>query len=200
MTKLAKPFAAGLTFGEFVAGARVHRAAFLEHYDRLAGIVPQPAGKGHVDFPRALLIAEDWCPDCVFNIPILARLSEAADPARVRIVRRPEHEELAERFPGRGGVSRIPTVVFLDECDDVVDYWAERCPLSQRWFDEFTRAHPLPRLEFQDGIPAPPLMEWMQLRISRELAWFYGGAWRDVLAEIAAIVGAARAKAAGECA
>jgi hypothetical protein len=138
---------------------------------------------------RALVIAEDWCPDCVFNIPVLARIAEASGPACMRIVRRPKYERLADAFPGRGDVSRIPTFIFFDEADSVVGHWSERSARSQQWFDAFTRKDPMPAFEIRDGVPAPGLMAWMERRIALEREQFVLGAWRDVLAEIRAILG-----------
>jgi hypothetical protein len=46
----------------------------------------------------------------------------------------------------------------------------------------------MPQLDIRNGIPAPPLLGWMRLRISSERERFYGGVWRDVLSEIQVIV------------
>ena len=47
----------------------------------------------------------------------------------------------------------------------------------------------MPELDIRNGIPAPPLLSWMKLRLASERDRFYGGAWRDVLAEIHVILG-----------
>lgn len=187
MNEAVDAFREGLTFEEYRAGLRVHREAFGDQYDRLAAIVNevQPS----LANLRALAISEDWCPDCVFNLPLLARLVEATPGAELRIVRRPAVRALADKYPGRGGASRIPTFIFIDEADKVIGHWSERCASSQRWFESFTKEHPLPALEFMDGIPAPPLMDWMQLRIALEGPRFQQGVWRDVMKEIAAVAG-----------
>ncbi|MGH8201299.1 MAG: thioredoxin family protein [Steroidobacteraceae bacterium] len=136
---------------------------------------------------RTLAIVEDWCVDCVLNVPILARLAEASGPAPVRFARRDECKELAQRFRGRGDVNRVPTFVFLDERGGLIAHWSERCASSQRWMDTFTKSHPMPELDLTAGIPAPRLLDWMQLRISLERERFYAGVWREVLAEIRAV-------------
>jgi hypothetical protein len=46
----------------------------------------------------------------------------------------------------------------------------------------------MPRLDIENGIPAPPLLSWMKFRIATERDRFYGGAWRDVLSEIQVIL------------
>lgn len=51
---------------------------------------------------------EDWCPDSVQAIPVLARL-----PTRVRFFFRDENPDLAEAY-AKEGKRIVPTVVFLD--------------------------------------------------------------------------------------
>ena len=103
MGDTAQTFEAGMTFDEYMADLRVHRDEFREHYERLAGIVGELRKDPPLNNARVLAIAEDWCPDCVFNVPILARFVEASSHAALRIVRRPECKSLADRYRGRGG-------------------------------------------------------------------------------------------------
>jgi hypothetical protein len=189
MSDAAQTFAAGMTLDHYMADLRVHRDDFIEHYERLAGIVDELRNDPPLPDIRVLAIAEDWCPDCVFNVPILARFVEASGQASsLRIVRRSEYKSLADRYRGRGGASRVPTFIFLDNAGAVIGHWSERCASSQRWFEAFTKDHPMPELDIRNGIPAPPLLSWMKLRISLERDRFYGGVWRGVLAEIQVIV------------
>ena len=195
MSDAAKTFEAGMTFDDYMADLRVHRDEFIEHYERLAGIMGELRSDPPLPNVRVLAISEDWCPDCVFNVPILARFAEASSQASLRIVRRPEYKSLADRYRGRAGSSRVPTFVFLGDADGVIGHWSERCASSQRWFEAFTKDHPMPQLEIRNGIPAPPLLSWMKLRICSERNRFYGGVWRDVLAEIHVILGKTDSKA-----
>ena len=185
---VAQTFEAGLTFHDYMADFRVHRDEFVEHYERLAGIVSELRNDPPLPNVRVLAISEDWCPDCVFNVPILARFVEASSQASLRIARRPECKSLANHYPGRGGSSRVPTFIFLGNADGVIGHWSERCASSQRWFEAFTKDFPMPQLDIRNGIPAPPLLSWMKLRIASERERFYGGGWRDVLSEIQVIV------------
>jgi hypothetical protein len=190
MNEAVSAFRDGMSFDAYRQSLRVHREAFNNHYDRLAAVANELRGQAPLADIRVLAISDDWCPDCVFNLPILARMVEASPGAELRIVRRPPYRALAEQYPGRGGTSRIPTFIFLNAADKVIGHWSERCAASQHWFEAFTKEHPLPELHFVDGIPVAPLMDWMRLRIASERTRFYDGVWRDVAAEIAAIVGA----------
>lgn len=184
----AGTFATGLTFGEYAADLRVHREEFAEHYQRMAEVVDELRHESPLANVRTLAIVEDWCVDSVLNVPIVARFAEASGPAPLRFVRRPECKRLADTFRGRGSVSRVPTFVFLDNNGSPIGHWSERCGSSQRWMDTFTKNHPMPELDIREGVPAPRLLEWMRLRISLERTRFYEGVWREVLAEIRAIV------------
>lgn len=184
----AQTFEAGMTFQEYMADFRVHRDEFIDHYKRLANIVSELQNNPPLSNVRVLAVSEDWCPDCVFNVPILARFVEASQLSFLRIVRRPECAALADRYPGRGGSSRVPTFIFLDQSEGVIGHWSERCASSHTWFKSFTKDHPMPQLDIRNGIPAPPLLSWMKLRIASERHRFYGGVWRDVLSEIQVIL------------
>jgi thioredoxin family protein len=185
-------FEAGMTFQEYIADFRVHRDELVDHHERLAGIVSELQNNPPLSNVRVLAISEDWCPDCVFNVPIVARFVEASRGSSLRIVRRPEYVALADTYPGRGGISRVPTFIFLDQSDDVIGHWSERCASSHRWFKTFTKDHPMPQLSIKNGIPAPPLVSWMKLRIASERDRFYRGVWRDVLSEIQVILSKSR--------
>jgi hypothetical protein len=180
----AQAFEAGMTIQEYMADFRVHRDEFIDHHKQLANIISELQDTQPLFNVRVLAISEDWCPDCVFNVPILARLAEASSGSSLRIVRRPEYVALADNYPGRGSRSRVPTFIFLDQSGCVIGHWSERCESSHRWFKTFTKDHPMPQLDIRDGIPAPPLLSWMKLRIASERDRFYGGVWRDVLTEI----------------
>jgi Thioredoxin len=90
-----------------MADFRLHRDEFIEHYERLARIVSELRNDPPLPNVRVLAISEDWCQDCVFNLPILARFVKASSQASLRIVRRPECKALADRYPGWGGGSTV---------------------------------------------------------------------------------------------
>ena len=152
----------GLTFEEYAANLRVHREEFAEHYERLTEIVSALRDEPPFANVRTLAIVEDWYLDCVFNVPIVARFVEASKQASLRVVRRAECQPLADNFPGRGGVSRIPTFVFLDSTDNVIGHWSERCASSQRWFDH---------LSMRPASPGAQIAERPIHLPMREFAW-----------------------------
>jgi hypothetical protein len=70
MSDATQTFDAGMTLDDYMADLRVHRDDFTEHYERLAGIVDELRNDPPLPNVRVLAISEDWCPDCVFNVPI----------------------------------------------------------------------------------------------------------------------------------
>ena len=182
-------WSAGLSVQEYRKRLKVHAAVFNDHYERLAFVGAQGSDAG---FPpvRILILTEEWCPDSVLNVPLIARLAEASG-AELRIASRNQYRHVAERFPGRGGVSRLPTVIFMRGPDEVVGHWSERSERDHRWMMEFTKQDPLPELQFDDGQPVPPLAEWMQRRFAAQRPEYEAGGWQDVRDELRAVAAAA---------
>ncbi|KGQ21087.1 thioredoxin family protein [Thermus filiformis] len=94
-------FAQGLTYAELLPRLR-NRRRVEAFYRLLSPLPPLPAA-------RALVLVEDWCPDSVQAIPVLARL-----PLEARFFFRDENPDLAEAYQ-KEGKRIVPTVVFLDE-------------------------------------------------------------------------------------
>jgi glutaredoxin len=124
-------FAQGLTFGEFLANAKVNRDKFEHNYQnpvlteedlaffRRAAAVPNG--------PRKLLaITEDWCGDVYRELPTAVRITEAAG-MELRIFLRDENPDIMDEFVSNGGKSRaIPVFVFYTEDTQYITHFTER--------------------------------------------------------------------------
>lgn len=165
---------------------RVHRDAFHTHYERLGFLSGKLAAAPPLPAIEILVLTEDWCIDSVLNLPVLERLVEASPGASLRIADRSRHRALADRFPGRSGVSRVPTFIFLRGPDGIAGHWSERCRSARTWVEDFAAADPMPPLDFVDGAPSPSLAAWMARRFEAERQRFYDGVWREVAEEISA--------------
>lgn len=71
---------------------------------------------------RVLVLAEPWCGHCMLNIPILLRISEAAD-FPVRFLLRDENLELMDQHLTNGKSRSIPIFLFLNENGDEIGKW-----------------------------------------------------------------------------
>lgn len=186
-----KCYANALTFEEYRARLRIHVSAFNDHYERLAFVLDEEKGKTPVGNNRILILTEEYCIDSVLNIPLIARLVEVSPDAALRIARRDEHLKLAARFPGRGGTSRLPTVIFLGRSRQVLGYWSERAECAHRWVETFVAQDPMPELILEDGQPAPRLAAWMDRRFSSQRVIFEARGWRSVRDELRALANSA---------
>jgi thiol-disulfide isomerase/thioredoxin len=101
----------GLGYEELLSRMQRNRARVEAFYRNLPPLGPLPRAK------RALALVEDWCPDCVQAIPVLARL-----PLEVRFFFRDENPDLAEAY-AKEGKRIVPTVVFLDEAYGELARW-----------------------------------------------------------------------------
>lgn len=193
MAEIAQVFEQGLDFGAYHGRMRVHADAFEEIYESLGSIREEVAGSAPLGRGQILVLTEDYCIDSVLNLPLARRLAEASPEVELRIASRDSHRELASRFPGRGGVSRLPTVIFLDGSGEALGHWSERSRHDHAWMAEFLARDPMPDFVLEDGIPEPTVAAWMTRRLAAQRPFFEKVSWRYACAELAAI--AARAAA-----
>jgi hypothetical protein len=189
---LQAAFTRGQTFQEFARSRLCHLQETLDQYAQFA-LTPvlryelkQSAAK--IGPLRALVITEDWCPDCVLNLPVLAHVAEAMGNLDLRVVRRPDVHDLANRFPGPDGKSHIPTVVFFRNGGEQIGTWIERPASAHRWLKQFLGKYPIPPLEFVNNLPSPELHAWMKLRTAdergpylQEFCWDAIREWKTIL-------------------
>ena len=181
----------GLTFEAYRARMRVHVHAFNDIYERLAFVREHETGKTPLGSCRILILTEDYCIDSLLNVPLIARLAEVSPGAELRIASRDAHATLARCFPGRGGTSRLPTVIFLRRSMQVFGYWSERSQSDHAWMATFQARDPIPALTLDHGRPTGALVDWMERRLASQRPFFETQSWRDVRNELHAIASAA---------
>jgi hypothetical protein len=180
-------YASAFPYDKYRAQLSVHQGAFNEHYDRLAFVLDEENGKAPMRNSRILILTEEYCIDSVLNVPLIARLVEASPGAHLKIARRDLHLQLAARFPGRGGKSRLPTVIFLSQPGEPTRYWSERAASAHKWMVSFVALDPMPEIIIEQGQPTPEVAAWMARRFSSQRSIFEAGGWRDVRNELFAL-------------
>lgn len=86
------------------------------------------------------ILCTDWCPDVIWNVPVLFRVMEASRiPAEVLIM--DEYLDVMDHFLTHGGRAQ-PIAVFLDADGRVVGRWGARPGYIQVVMDEFKQNHP----------------------------------------------------------
>jgi hypothetical protein len=130
-------FDKGLTYADFLAGAKVNRDKFEHNYNhpmlgeedllffRRIGSLPNG--------PRKLLaIAEDWCGDVYRELPTAVRIAEAGE-LELRIFLRDENPDIMDEFVSSNGKSRaIPVFVFYTADTNYITHFTERSASAHR--------------------------------------------------------------------
>ncbi|GIP00505.1 hypothetical protein J14TS5_55900 [Paenibacillus lautus] len=90
---------------------------------------------------HCLLLCTDWCPDVIWNVPVLFRILEYSRiPSEVLIME--DHMETMDLFLTDGGRAQ-PIAVFLHaSTGEVFGTWGARPAYIQNVMDEFKRNHP----------------------------------------------------------
>lgn len=129
----------------------------------------------------------------MLNLPLIAVLGAASFGSSIRVASRDAHPEIAARFPGRSGASRLPTVIFLDAGWNILGHWSERSAKDHEWMANFTSRDPLLTIELDKGHPAGAFAPWLDRRLSSQLPVFLDENWKAVRDELVAVAAAQQA-------
>jgi len=132
-------FRRGMNWSEFLDISRNNVARMRQFYDEFK------FSTDVISFYRArtplnvLAIGEDWCPDVVHNLSLMARLADQIAGMDLRILKRDDNPELMERYL-TNGARRIPVFVFFDAALAELGDWRGRCKSADAWIlGEVTR-------------------------------------------------------------
>ena len=129
-------YSEGLTFDQYMDTIKVNKARFEEYYasvqvgsTQTAALQALVAADGGPS--RMMVIGEDWCGDVVRELPVLARVAEAAG-LELRIFPRDENHDIMNEFLKEGQYMSIPVAVFYDKDHDYICHWIERSQAANR--------------------------------------------------------------------
>ena len=88
-----------------------------------------------------LVMTEDWCPDSLMNLPILAAIASASSKMELRIFVRSQQPDLQAAFAERG-IANIPLFVFYAQDFREIGIWVERSRAAHSWVAEWNAANP----------------------------------------------------------
>jgi len=145
MTLAAERWEQAMTPDEYIASMEQYREEFAANIARTRVMPGDWAAFGQE--PLAILvITEDWCPDSVQFVPMVIALAQRIPTVEVRILRRSEHQDLADRYRRPDGSQAIPTFVVLDADLQELGYLIERPQRADEELREalatFAREHP----------------------------------------------------------
>lgn len=112
----AELFATAMTIDEYLSRMRERREQFIENIERTK-VTPEQRerfSRAPLQGFRVLVFTEDWCGDSAQFVPMLVKLAREVPGIEVRVARRDENRELAERYPRHDGYHAIPIFVFFD--------------------------------------------------------------------------------------
>ncbi len=126
----------GMTYDEYMDSIKVNKARFEEYYAsiklepgqaaKLRELAATEGGPNHM-----MVIGEDWCGDVVRELPVLARIAEAAG-FELRIFPRDENHDIINEFLKEGLYMSIPVAVFYDKEHGYICHWIERSETANR--------------------------------------------------------------------
>lgn len=122
----------GLTWEDYLSGCNKNVDRMRGVYDKVS--VPEDAvgffkEKGPFNI---LCIAEDWCPDCVQNVPLMVRLAESLPGTELKLFFRDRNEDLMNHYLSNGK-KVVPTVIFFDREYNELGKWAGPSRRAKAW-------------------------------------------------------------------
>ncbi|WP_309119470.1 thioredoxin family protein [Paenibacillus sp.] len=92
------------------------------------------------DLGHCLILCTDWCPDVIWNVPLLLRVLETCGiPGEILPME--EHLDVMDLFLTDGGRAQ-PVAAFLNTNGDVLGRWGARPAYIQAAMDRFKEEHP----------------------------------------------------------
>ena len=132
----------GFDLREFVAQMTVNREAMTRRFETVQLTPSERAAVAEIQRPlRVLVMTEDWCGDSLMNLPILARLTEAAPDMEARLFIRSRWPDLRAWFAERQ-ITAVPVFAFLDENFQYLGAWVERPKAAYARMAQWNEAHP----------------------------------------------------------
>lgn len=131
----------GLTLPELIDRMDVNQAAMQRRFQsvhltqkELERLVALRADR------KILVLTEEWCSDCLMNLPILARLAEAAPTVEMRLFIRKDWPALRTYFNNRD-IYSLPTVQIMDADFTPLGVWVERPQAAHQALADWKAAH-----------------------------------------------------------
>ncbi|GIO24932.1 thioredoxin family protein [Oceanobacillus sp. J11TS1] len=126
----------GMDPDEYIESMEVNKEGLLHIYDNFS----LPADESFFEEIknknlRAIVLTEDWCGDAMLNLPILLKISEAANMP-VRALLRDDNLELMDQYLTNGTARSIPIIIFIDIEGNEVAKWGPRAASIQAYIDE----------------------------------------------------------------
>ncbi len=183
----------GLTLAEFVERMTTHQDKMRRRLREVALTDADCAELARLNRPlHALVMTEDWCPDSLMNLPILARVVEAAPSMDMRIFVRSASPDLETHYQARD-IRCIPVFTFLDADFVEIGTWLERPQAAHERLHAWKAAHPDFDPAHQDPTLSPQerrakrraLMQGLPVEME---GWYAEGLQAETVKELKAVL------------
>ncbi|MFA5835822.1 MAG: thioredoxin family protein [Bellilinea sp.] len=132
----------GLTMNALMAGMTVNQTAMQRRYQLVHLTAEEKSRLAKLKIARRILVmTEEWCSDCLMNLPILARLAETAPATEIRFFIRKDWPELRAYFNERD-IYSLPTVQIMDGQFTPLGVWVERPQAAHQRLAQWKAEHP----------------------------------------------------------
>ena len=132
----------GLTMNALMAGMTVNQAAMQRRYQLVCLTAEEKSRLENLKIARRILVmTEEWCSDCLMNLPVLARLAESTPAAEIRFFIRKDWPELRTYFNERN-IYSLPTVQIMDDAFVPLGVWVERPQAAHQRLAQWKAEHP----------------------------------------------------------
>jgi len=132
----------GLSIAGLISRMTVNQALLQRRYSTLDLTETEKLRLGELTAPRKLLVmTEEWCSDCLMNLPILTRLAEASGKLEVRFFVRKDWPHLRSYFNSRD-IYSLPTLQIMDDAFIPLAVWVERPQAAHKSLAAWKEAHP----------------------------------------------------------
>ncbi|WP_158841089.1 thioredoxin family protein [Polaribacter sp. L3A8] len=98
-----------------------------------------------------LVITEGWCGDAAQNLPVIAKIAEANELIKLKLVLRDDNEALMDLFLTNGGKS-IPKLIILDKDNNVINTWGPRPTIATQMVADYKAKHGALDAEFKQDL------------------------------------------------
>jgi thiol-disulfide isomerase/thioredoxin len=142
-----------------------------------------------INSPRKVLVlTESWCPDCLMNLPVLAKMAECATNMEIKVFIREENPEIKDYFK-QFQIENIPVFWVMDEHFNKIGVWVERPKTAIRKLDRWKKENPdYSQIKMDNSIDPiekkkklAPLVEQL---VDEMWNWYDTGLQSDTLTEI----------------
>lgn len=139
------------------------------------------------------VMTEEWCTDCLMNLPILARIADVSPCMELRIFIRKDWPELRAYYTEQD-IHSIPVATFMDENFNILGHWIERPQTAHKRLSEWKAAHPeIEEVRRRFDLSAEQKREMLKEINDRLLvemeSWYDSGLQNDTIKEVANLLG-----------